>query len=152
MKTKTPSAAPARNGHSHGSTAPLFPKRAGQSQVEVIPGHTTVPVPPQSIPRVAIHDVIPTGEAGVYRHQARVHSAQVELSSAMLKKLGLGVHLVGLKRLIKAGFVEGCMVSPNRHIFSIESYYAHCDLVREITERGETFWTPDRLARYRTAL
>ena len=120
--------------------------------MEIVPGHTVVPLPPDAIPRVAVHDVIPTGEAGVYRHQARIHSAQVELNTAMLRKLGLGIGITALKRLIHAGFVEGSRVTPQCHVFSIESYFAHCAEVRAVTERGETFWTAERLARYRTAL
>lgn len=134
------------------SKVSLLPRRTSKSEVEVTPGQVTVPIPPNSIARIAIYEVIPTGEAGVYRHQARVHSAELEVTTAVLRKLGIGIGTRSLKRLIKAGFVKGSNPSPQRHVFSLESYFDHCDRVRAAMEKGENFWTGDNLDRYRTAL
>jgi hypothetical protein len=130
---------------------PLFPHLGKvPGTVEAAPGQQTVPAPPRETPRVAILDLVPTGEPGHYRAIARVHSGEMTLTAETLKKLGITIGTRTMRRLIKAGFVTGTKVAPQVHTFALESWFAHCDRVRLCAAEGRDFWTAENLERYRT--
>jgi hypothetical protein len=130
----------------------LFPQRTNAKTIEVAPGKTIVDLPPAAVPRVAVVDLVPTGDPSTYKAVARVHTAQLRLTPDTIKKLNLGVKFETLKRLVRAGFVEGGRISPNCYLFDLASYYAHNDRVRAAAAAGEEFWTAENLTKYRTAI
>lgn len=128
---------------------PLLPTRDGKPRtIEVAPGQTVVEVPSLEVPRLCLAEFVPTGEPNTFRAIARVHSAEIRLTAANLKKLNLGVEPCTLKRLIKAEFVYGGRIAPGCYQFSLASYYAHVKAVRT----NPDFWTGENLARYRAAI
>jgi hypothetical protein len=140
----------AQKSNGNGTHVPLFPHSAGKNAktvtIEVAPGRRVVDLPRELVRRVAIAEWIPQGD-GTYKPVARVHDEEIPLTDDLPQRLGLGVSHDTLKRLIKAGFVRGCRVAPNRHIFYLQSYYDHVERVREDPD----FWTRERLRDYMQA-
>jgi hypothetical protein len=122
--------------------------------VEVAPGQKIVPLPVDAARRVALVELIPAGD-GTFRQIARVCPAMWTVSRDGLKKLQITISEMTMRRLIGAGFVQGCLVSPYIMQFDVYSYWAHCEAVRADPE----FWTQKQpghaftnLARYRHQL
>ena len=130
---------------------PLFPSLNGKPRtVEAAPGQKVVALPPQEVSRIAVVDLIPTGEPHTYRAGARIHAAEMPLNVETLRKLGLGVSARTMRRLIKGGFVTGTKAAPQVYLFSLQSWFDHCEKVRAAAAEGRDFWTADNLSRYRT--
>lgn len=63
----------------------------------------------------------------------------MRLTPSTVKSLALGCEYRSLRRLVVAGFVEGCKVSPGCWMFNVESYFAHVERVKNDPE----FWDKD---------
>lgn len=119
--------------------------------LDIAPGRAVVDLQPQDVARICVSDLIPQGDH-TYRAVARVHNAEIRLTPEVLRKLNLGVRHETLKRLIKAGFVDGARIAPNSYVFDLQSYYDHVEKVKKAAGEGTDFWTGDNLARYRAAI
>jgi hypothetical protein len=132
---------------------PVYPVKNGKPVlVEIAPGQTVADLPPGEVSRVCLARLVPTGEPNTFRAVAEVHSAEIRLNAGILKKLHLGVEHCTMKRLIKAGFVEGGRVAPGCYTFDLQSYYNHVAQVRAAAASGEDFWTGENLEKYRAAI
>ena len=91
---------------------------------EVMPGKKFVQLPSASLPEVVVAEVVPQGE-GTFRLVGRVCPRWFTVKSDTLAKLGIGISRNSMKRLIRAGFVEGQMTIPGVVEFNYHSYLAH---------------------------
>jgi hypothetical protein len=99
-------------------------------------------------PEMVLADVIDGGD-GTRRVIPRSWEHLVPVTKDLSILLGLGGDTQTLRRLIRAGFVEGGRVAPRKYTVNIESYYAH------LTRCGEEpdFWEDSkRLKAYREAM
>ncbi len=92
--------------------------------VEVVPGRKFVPLPPASVPHVAVCELVPAGD-GTFRPVARLCPQWFSLNEANLRGLGIGVSRASIKRLIVAGFVTGQQVTPGVYQFDYFSFREH---------------------------
>jgi len=120
--------------------------------LEIVPGRKTPPIGVRQVSHYVIAEIIATGEPGACRVEARLHNKMVPVTSKMAKALGLGASTDTLRRLIKAGFIKGCRFAPRVYLLDLDSYHAHLALLQRHNDEGTEFWTPERLARYRSAL
>lgn len=134
------------------TSIPLFPRHGKSRQIEVAPGKTIVDLPPQEVKRVAVATLLPTGDPSTYKAVAKVHDVNMRLTAELLKTLGIGSRTDTMRRLIKAGFVDGCRVAPTCYLVNIESYFAHVAAVKKAAEEGREFWDEENLSRYRAAI
>lgn len=107
--------------------------------VELVPGKRFIPLPPESLPPVALAEMVPAG-GGTFRPVARICPRFFTVTRANLALLGIAIDVRTLVRLIEAGFVAGGFVSPGIRQFSFDSYQEHAARVMDDPE----FW--DRIS------
>lgn len=122
-----PSGATAINLHVVGA-------RPGTS-VEIQPGKTFLPLPPENVNTLALAELVPVGD-GTFRPVVRICPRWFTVSRRDLRKLNIPISEMTLRRLITAGFVKGEPVSPGITQFDFFSYLEH---VRRVGEDPE-FW------------
>lgn len=119
---------------------------AGGHTVEIAPGQRIKPLAGREVPRAAVLEWLPAGD-GLYRAQARVCHWE-RLKRDNLERLGIGMNVFTLERLIRAGFVAGRKPAPNTALFDLMSFYEHLDRVAA----DEWFWEDEEnLRKYRSA-
>lgn len=124
------------------------------ASVELVPGKLYVPLAPEFIETVGVHEWVPAGD-GTWRAMVRVCPRKFTLTPKNLKKLGISISVRGLRRLIAAGFVQGEPVTPGVHQFDYFDYRRHEAAVGQDpefwdkTEPGKNFTNRER---YRQAL
>lgn len=106
--------------------------------VEIVPGKVAEqPALPQP-PKMGFYTWIAQG-GGLFKPQLQLRERYVRLTPSTVKSLALGCEYRSLRRLVVAGFVEGCKVSPGCWMFNVESYFAHVERVKNDPE----FWDKD---------
>ena len=119
-------------------------------KVQAVPGKF-IDAEVNTAPRVGMLDWVKVGP-DTYRAVPRTREVWTRLSPAVVKRLGLGIDYRLFLRLINAGFVKGQKVTPSTYTFSLESYEAHLEAVRNDPE----FWSethPDKnIQKYRATI
>lgn len=127
-----------------------------QAAIRLLPGDKVIKVAPDAatrkvvdapqalIPKIGIVDWLPAGD-GTYNPVLRLHAQHIRVSIAAVV---CDVHHLILRRLIRAGFVEGYQPSPCCCMINLHSYFDHLNRVAEDPE----FWDEKRRARYSAAL
>jgi hypothetical protein len=124
---------------------------------EIAPGHY-VPDPGAPVPEIVVADVVRVparhGQPVSYRVVPR-WDVMARVSEKLLVRLGLGENGWNtLRRLMRAGFVQGTAVAPATTLLDLTSWENHLQAVQEDPE----FWDADspagaeNLRRYRESL
>jgi hypothetical protein len=139
-----------RNPQSAMQKVPIHPPRNNRpTTVEVAPGKSVVDAPAAEVRRIGVCDLVPQGD-GTYKPVLRIHAQEVKLSPHTLRELGIGISIETMRRLIRAGFVQGARSAPNAYFFTLQSYFDHVERVRAAASVGDDFWTTENLTLYRT--
>jgi hypothetical protein len=100
------------------------------------------------LPETVFADVVPAGN-GVYKLVPRTWERFERVTGELCRKLGLGDRTDTLRRLIRAGFVDGGRVSPDLYTVNLASYFAHLKRCSE----DPAYWdNPKVLDEYRITI
>ena len=99
-------------------------------EIEIAPGKTIVPLPPDAIEHVVIADLQPAGD-GTYRPVARLARRWIINSAPNLKRYGIPLSSSSVKRLIRAGFIVGSKSTPKLYQFDYYSYLRHLEACKD---------------------
>jgi hypothetical protein len=100
-------------------------------------------------PEMVFCDVVPIpGHPGHFKLEPRSWERLVRLTPELTDKLGLGHDNTTLRRLIRAGFVDGARVSPQVYSVNLASYFQH---VKRCAEDPNFWENPKVRAEYGTA-
>ncbi len=108
---------------------PLLGARPGVA-CEVAPGKKVELHEGDPLPRFVLAEMVPTGR-GEYRVVPRPLVEWMSLSQVALERLGITLSENTMRRLGRAGFIETRQVSPSRIEFNVQSWFAHCERVRD---------------------
>jgi hypothetical protein len=103
------------------------------------------------VPEMVFCDVVPIdGSPGHYKLVPRSLEKLVRVSPELIEKLGLGSSRdqTTLKRLIRAGFVDGGRVSPQVYTVNLASYFQH---LKRCSENPDFWDDPKVRAEYSNA-
>jgi hypothetical protein len=118
-------------------------------RVELAPGRIyEIQVPVNDVPRFILARLTRRAD-GLYQVTPVEWTSKVRLTKKLLRDLGLDISDHVVRRLIKAGFVEGSTISPLVTLIDLESLKAHIE--RTSSGGDSAFWTAARVDAYRTA-
>jgi len=118
-------------------------------QIELAPGRICeIRVPVNAVPRYVLARLSRRGDS-LYQVTPVEWTSKVRLTKKLLRDLGLDISDYVVRRLIKAGFVEGSTIAPLVTLVDLESLKAHIERTSSSSENG--FWTRERVDAYRTA-
>ena len=75
-------------------------------------------------PEIVLADVVPT-EDGKFKLVPRSWERLERVTSDLCVRLGLGPDTLTLRRLIRAGFVDGARISPKLYNVNIAAFFRH---------------------------
>lgn len=121
--------------------------------VEIVPGRRSQDLCDDALPPLALAEVIPQG-GGTFRLVARMSDHWFSNNTKTLRRLGIGISGTSMKRLIRAGFVEGQQTTPQVHQFNYHSYLKHMERARdpEFWDQTDPGHTKTNRERFRDAI
>ncbi len=125
----------------------------GQPLHEIAPGLFASGLPEWEMPSHCVCRLVPGPHPGTWVMEPIHNPGWIRMCGDIGEKLGMrGLAHMSVRRLIQGGYIDHIRLHPNGIFISLESLLNHLRATRMDCTREQSFWTPERIARWRETL
>lgn len=118
---------------------------------QVAPGVWVSGLPAFEVPSHVLCKLVPGEKPGTFLLEPEAYPGYIRMSGDIGQQLGvLGLSEMTMRRLLYHGYVSHIRPSPSCIFISLESLHEHFQNTANDCEREQSFWTPRRMAEWRS--